>query len=95
MLYSVIMAGGSGTRFWPESRRNRPKQLLVIEKDKTMIKTTLDRVAPVIPLERIMVVTGANHAAEVRTQLPGLDPFMLVEETQRPQYSALRRPCRV
>ncbi len=80
MLYAVIMAGGSGTRFWPESRRNKPKQLLVVEKDKTMIRATVDRVAPVIPLERTMIVTGATHAAGVRTQVPGLGPFMFVEE---------------
>ncbi len=80
MLYAVIMAGGSGTRFWPESRRSKPKQLLGIDGDKTMIRATVERIAAVIPLERTMVVTGAPHAAGVRAQLPELDPGMFVEE---------------
>ncbi|MCL5122903.1 MAG: sugar phosphate nucleotidyltransferase, partial [Deltaproteobacteria bacterium] len=61
-LYSVIMAGGSGVRFWPQSRRHRPKQLLKIVGEKTMIRATIDRVSPVTPYDRIMVVTGARHA---------------------------------
>ena len=56
MVYAVIMAGGGGTRFWPESRRNRPKQLLKIVSDRTMIRATVDRILPSIPAERALPV---------------------------------------
>ena len=80
MIYGVIMAGGSGTRFWPRSRRNRPKQLLVIAGDRTMIQATVERILPEIPYERIMIITGSAHAEEIRTQLPELPPDMVVVE---------------
>ena len=82
MIYGVIMAGGSGTRFWPQSRRNRPKQLLNLVGDKTMIRTTAERVLPVIPFERLMVVTALSHADEIRSELPELRDGMIVAEPQ-------------
>ncbi|MFH0960693.1 MAG: sugar phosphate nucleotidyltransferase, partial [Pseudomonadota bacterium] len=60
-LHTVIMAGGSGVRFWPQSRRHRPKQLLNIVGDKTMIRATVDRVTPVTPFDKIIIVTGIRH----------------------------------
>ena len=48
MLHAVIMAGGSGTRFWPKSRRNRPKQLLRLYGDATMLQQTVERIAPLV-----------------------------------------------
>lgn len=80
MLYAVIMAGGSGTRFWPESRKNRPKQVLKIVTEKTMIRDTVERVLPLVPFPQIMVVTGASHAQEVRRELPELNTDAVVEE---------------
>ncbi len=82
MIHCVIMAGGSGTRFWPQSRRNRPKQLLNIVGDRTMIRTTVERILPIIPFERIMVVTAQSHEAEIRNQLPELSDEMIVAEPQ-------------
>lgn len=70
MLHLVIMAGGSGTRFWPESRRARPKQFLTLAGDESLIQQAAHRVHPLIPAERTWVVTGALHAAETRLQLP-------------------------
>lgn len=61
MHYAVIMAGGGGTRFWPVSTPRRPKQLLTLYDHKTMIEATLERVEPVIPLERQRVVTIAEQ----------------------------------
>ena len=49
MLYAVIMAGGSGTRFWPKSRRDRPKQLLRLSGDATMLQQTVARIEPLVP----------------------------------------------
>ncbi|MEW6532674.1 MAG: mannose-1-phosphate guanylyltransferase [Thermodesulfobacteriota bacterium] len=80
MIYALIMAGGSGTRFWPESRKNRPKQLLNIAGPKSMIRFTVERILPEIPFERIMVITGASHVDEIRSELPELSPEMIVAE---------------
>src|SRR5262245_45893453 len=80
MLHAIVMAGGSGTRFWPKSRRNRPKQLLKLYGDATMLQQTVERIAPLVPAERIMVVTGADQAEAVRTQLPELPGANVVAE---------------
>lgn len=80
MLYGVIMAGGSGTRFWPQSRIKKPKQLLKIAGDRTMIRATIERVLPEIACERIMVVTGVSYADEIRAEIPELHKDMVVAE---------------
>ena len=73
-LYAVVMAGGSGTRFWPASRRNLPKQFLPISGSKAMIRETVDRLKGLVPMERILVVTGAVHAPLVAKHLRKLPP---------------------
>ena len=60
------MAGGSGTRFWPLSRRERPKQLLPITGKRTMIEETVARLSPLIPAERILIVTQRSHQRQIR-----------------------------
>ena len=70
--YAVIMAGGGSTRLWPLGRARRPKQVLSILGKKTLLQATVDRLAGIFPYDRILVVTGAAHAAEVRRQLPRL-----------------------
>src|SRR5512135_3634791 len=80
MLHAVVMAGGSGTRFWPKSRRNRPKQLLKLFGDRTMIQQTLDRIEPLVPPDRVLVITGADQAAAVREQLPEVPAGNVVGE---------------
>ena len=72
-LYAVVLAGGSGTRFWPLSRELYPKQLLKVLNDRTLIQRTVQRVRPMIPVERTLVVTGAAHADAIRFQLDGQD----------------------
>ena len=79
-LHGVIMAGGRGTRFWPLSTTRRPKQLLRIVGERTMIQETAARLAPLIPAERLWVVTGAEQAAEVARQLPALELARLLVE---------------
>jgi mannose-1-phosphate guanylyltransferase len=69
MLWAVIMAGGSGTRFWPESRKGRPKQFLKIFGKKTLLEQTADRIKKIIPSERILVVTQQSNVPLVRTLL--------------------------
>jgi mannose-1-phosphate guanylyltransferase len=80
MLHAVIMAGGSGTRFWPQSRRGRPKQLLRLAGFRTMIQATVDRVATRIPPERTWVVTNRDQAEATAAQLPQLPPANLLIE---------------
>ncbi len=80
MLYLVIMAGGSGTRFWPESRRGRPKQFLTLAGSRSLIQQAADRCDPWIPPERMRVVTNAAHLAETSSQLPRLAPEHILLE---------------
>ena len=82
MLYGIIMAGGSGTRFWPESRKKRPKQLLRIISDKTMVRATAERILPEIPFDRIMIVTTEAYADEIKKELPEVSDTMIVAEPQ-------------
>jgi mannose-1-phosphate guanylyltransferase len=71
-LYAVILAGGSGTRLWPRSRANHPKQFLDLVGERTMIQQTVDRLLPALPAERICFIVGRQHAAELRSQLPDI-----------------------
>jgi mannose-1-phosphate guanylyltransferase len=60
LIYGIILAGGRGERFWPLSRAHRPKQLLKLISEKTMLQETIDRILPLIPMERILVVTSED-----------------------------------
>ncbi|MBM4036638.1 MAG: mannose-1-phosphate guanylyltransferase [Planctomycetes bacterium] len=73
MLHAVIMAGGSGKRFWPQSRHNRPKQVLPIAGPRPMIAETLLRLGDLVPVERTRVVT---HESQVQPILEGLGVAM-------------------
>ena len=68
MLAAVIMAGGSGERFWPLSTPERPKQLLKIFSDKTMIRETVDRILPIIEAENIFIATNIIQAKEIEKE---------------------------
>jgi mannose-1-phosphate guanylyltransferase len=84
MLHAVIMAGGSGSRFWPQSRDSRPKQLLNLAGSRSMIQTTVDRLADLVPPERLLIATTARVAPAVAAQLPQLPAGgILVEPCQR------------
>lgn len=80
MLHAVIMAGGTGTRFWPASRNDAPKQLLRLVGDATMLRQTLDRLSDVAPAERQLVVTNQRLVAAVRQQLRELPSAAIVGE---------------
>ena len=83
-MYAVIMAGGKGTRFWPLSREKRPKHLLNITGEKSIIQYTVDRVTPLVGNDNILIVTGASHSDEIREQLPQLpDENILIEPVGR------------
>jgi len=83
-MYAVIMAGGSGTRFWPLSRRDRPKQFLAIGTESPLLRETIGRLQPLIPRDRVYVVAGQRHAAPIRALLPELPAdHLLVEPCPR------------
>lgn len=71
-LYAVIMAGGVGKRLWPRSRQDMPKQLLDIVSDSTMLQETFTRIEPLIPPDRVFVVTNGTCAPLVWEQIPWL-----------------------
>jgi mannose-1-phosphate guanylyltransferase len=68
--YAVIMAGGGGTRLWPVSRKERPKQLLPLLGQETLFQSTVKRLEDLFPPERILVVTVEDQANEMKQQLP-------------------------
>lgn len=81
-IYTVIMAGGSGTRFWPASRRARPKQLLALgaDGDTPLLTATARRIAALSPLPRTLVVTRADLAVATREAMPELPAENLLLE---------------
>lgn len=70
--YAVIMAGGGGTRLWPVSRREKPKQLLPLLGAETLFQSTVARLENLFPPERILVVTVAEQAREMQQQVPAI-----------------------
>src|SRR5262249_57714554 len=81
MLHAMIMAGGGGTRFWPRSRQQRPKQFLTLVGDRTLLQMALDRIEAPVPPERTWVITAAAHRTEVSKQLPSLPDERVIGET--------------
>jgi mannose-1-phosphate guanylyltransferase len=80
---AALLAGGSGTRFWPLSRRARPKQLLPLAPGgRTLLRATFDRIAPLYPPGRVIVVTGAHLAEAIRAELPELAPEQVFAEPE-------------
>lgn len=80
MNHVVIMCGGSGSRFWPKSRRTYPKQFLKTVGDKTMIQLTVDRISRFIPVENIYMVTGTGYVNTIREQVPQIPVENLIIE---------------
>ena len=79
-LHAVILAGGSGTRFWPLSRAARPKQFLALATDRALIVETWQRALPLCTAGRIWVVCGPSHVEAVKAALPALPERHLVIE---------------
>lgn len=80
MLHAVIMAGGAGTRFWPASRVNRPKQLLNLTGSQSMIQATVQRLGDLVTNDRLLVVTNERLVEPIRRQLPDLPPASILGE---------------
>lgn len=82
-LYALIFCGGGGTRLWPYSRQATPKQFLKIRVNKTLIRQTYERLLPIIPKERIFVVTVPEYIDEVAEELPEIPKARVLVEPAR------------
>ena len=82
-LFTFILAGGSGERFWPLSRSKTPKHLLRLLSDKTLLETTVRRVENLVPWDRVFVLTNAAQAEAIRKELPFLPPENVVAEPEK------------
>lgn len=81
-MYALIMAGGGGTRLWPASRETRPKQLLGLLSERTMLQEACQRIEPLVPDEKIFVVTGESYTDEVRRQIPQVPADNVIGELE-------------
>ncbi|MFP6663513.1 MAG: sugar phosphate nucleotidyltransferase [Deltaproteobacteria bacterium] len=87
--FAVIMAGGSGERFWPASRRARPKQLLKLtDPELTMLEEAIVRIEPLIPRENVVVATSEILAEPIRRALPSLPPQNVLAEPEKKNTAA-------
>jgi mannose-1-phosphate guanylyltransferase len=80
--YGLIMAGGRGTRFWPQSRKARAKQVLNFGHERSLIQQTVDRLRPVLPPERIWIITNGHLRAEIVRQLPAVPKRQIIAEPE-------------
>ena len=87
-IYALILAGGSGERFWPLSRRARPKQLLRLVSDKTLLEETLARLEGLIPSERILILTNTEQESAVRNLLGKFPKENIVAEPAKRDTAA-------
>jgi mannose-1-phosphate guanylyltransferase len=78
--YGLILAGGRGTRFWPRSRRASAKQVLPFFGERSLIQSTVDRLAPLIPPERLWVLTNEHLREEILRQLPAIPRRQILAE---------------
>ena len=87
-LYVLILAGGSGERFWPLSRKTRPKQLLALFAAETLLESTLRRLDGLVPAAQILVLTNADQERGVRALCPGLPPENIIAEPAKRDTAA-------
>jgi mannose-1-phosphate guanylyltransferase len=73
LLYALILAGGKGTRLYPLSRSNNPKQFLKLINNKSFLRNTIDRIKPIVSKENIFIVTNEDYFDKVKTELPEID----------------------
>jgi len=81
--FAVILAGGSGTRLWPMSRDNKPKQFLKLGGDETLLQQAAKRISQLIEWEKIIVVTNREYVETVQQQLPDINPNNIIAEPMK------------
>jgi len=79
-VHGLILAGGRGTRFWPKSRRHSAKQVLRLFGDRSLIQQTVDRLRPILPPERIWILTNGHLREEIVRQLPEVPKRQILAE---------------
>src|SRR6476660_5104017 len=79
-VHGQILAGGRGTRFWPKSRRHSAKQVLRLFGDRSLIQQTVDRLRPILPPERIWILTNGHLRDEIVRQLPEVPKRQILSE---------------
>ena len=82
-VFTLILAGGGGTRLWPKSRKKTPKQFLKLTGDKTMLQVTADRFSKITPWENILVISNKNYVDEVKAQLPQVPSQNILFEPEK------------
>ena len=89
-VVALIMAGGRGSRLWPISTEERPKQFLRLISERTMLQMTVDRLSPLIPIDRVFICTSKQYSGFVKDQLPDLpDENILLEPEARDTTAAI------
>lgn len=81
--YAVILAGGGGTRLWPKSRNDTPKQFLKLTGNRTMVQISADRIHQILPWEKMIVVTNQIYAEDIKKQLPKIPTKNIISEPER------------
>src|SRR5229473_491858 len=87
-IYALILDGGSGERFWPLSRRNRPKQLLRLVSERTLLEETVARLEGFVPTERILILTNIEQEKGVRDLLEGFPKQNIIAEPAKRDTAA-------
>src|SRR4051794_5150341 len=87
-LYVLILAGGSGERFWPLSRKTKPKQLLSLFSDETLLEATIRRLDGLVPPGQILILTNSDQESGVRALCPTLPPANIIAEPAKRDTAA-------
>src|SRR6266567_1585901 len=87
-IYALILAGGSGERFWPLSRRNRPKQLLRLVSERTLLEKTIARLEGLVPSDRILILTNVDQEKAVRDLLKAFPKQNIIAEPAKRDTAA-------
>lgn len=81
-MRALILAGGSGTRFWPLSRRDRPKQLLPLDGTESLLRKTVERLAPLVQPSDVWICTTADLQSAIRDEVPEVPPAQVLAEPE-------------
>ena len=87
MIYALVLAGGKGTRLYPLSRTNQPKQFLKLINGKSFLVNTVDRITPLINKENIYVVTNQDYVDKIKEELSDINPDLQNLKTRKPQLA--------